>query len=282
VAVVDSLWSHGGGRRENVPSAARFYQVDVRDLEMRELIKREQPEVINHHAAQHSVKLSTDDPAYDAQVNVLGLINVLTAAKQAGVRKVLFPSSAATYGTVEHPPIVEDTPQHPESPYGITKMVSEHYLHYWQHEYGLSYTALRYSNVYGPRQDPNGEAGVVAIFARRFLDHKGVKIYWDGEQTRDYVYVEDVARANVLALTAAENQILCIGSGVATSVNAIYRGLAELTGFEAPIEHLPRRPGDPRDSLFNPTRAGEVLGWRPEIPFQEGLRLTVEWFRTHP
>lgn len=281
VAVVDSLWSHGGGRRENVPSAARFYQLDVRDPELRAVIEREQPEVINHHAAQHSVKLSTDDPAYDAQVNVLGLINVLTAAQQVGVRKMLFASSAATYGTVERLPIDEDTPQHPESPYGITKMVSEHYLHYWQHEHGLAYTALRYSNVYGPRQDPNGEAGVVAIFARRFLDHKGIKIYWDGEQTRDYVYVEDVARANLLALTGAANRILCIGAGTATSVNDIYRGLAAITGFEAPVEHLPRRPGDPRDSLFNPARAAEVLGWRPEVAFQEGLRRTVEWFRAH-
>ncbi|HWE60696.1 MAG TPA: NAD-dependent epimerase/dehydratase family protein [Chloroflexota bacterium] len=282
VAVVDSLWSHGGGRREQVPDAARFYQLDVRDLALREVIGKEQPEVINHHAAQHSVKLSTDDPAYDAQVNVLGLINVLTAAREAGVRKVIFPSSAATYGTVERLPIDEQTPQHPESPYGITKMVSEHYLHFWQHEYGLSYTALRYSNVYGPRQDPNGEAGVVAIFARRFLDHQPVRIYWDGEQTRDYVYAGDVARANVLALSGAENQILCIGSGVATSVNAIHRGLAEITGFEAPVEHLPRRAGDPRDSLFNPARAAEVLGWRPEIPFHEGLRRTVQWFKDHP
>jgi UDP-glucose 4-epimerase len=281
VAVVDGLWSHGGGRRENVPDSARFYQLDVRDLELREVIKREQPEVINHHAAQHSVKLSTEDPAYDAQVNVLGLINVLTAAQQTGVRKVLFASSAATFGTVERLPIDEDTPQHPESPYGITKMVSEHYLHYWQHEHGLAYTALRYSNVYGPRQDPNGEAGVVAIFTRRFLDHKGIKIYWDGEQTRDYVYVEDVARANLLALSGAENRILCIGSGKATSVNDIYRGLVEITGFEAPVEHLPRRPGDPRDSLFNPARAADVLGWRPEVTFQEGLRRTAEWFKAH-
>lgn len=282
VAVVDSLWSHGGGRRENVPPRARFYQADVRDLALREIILKEQPDVINHHAAQPGVKLSTDDPAYDAQVNVLGLINLLTIAREAGVRKVIFASSAATYGTVERLPIDEDTPQHPESPYGITKMVSEHYLHYWQHEHGLSYTALRYSNVYGPRQDPNGEAGVIAIFTRHFLDRKGVRIYWDGEQTRDYVYVEDVARANVLALTGAENRILCIGAGVATSVNAIYRGLAAATGFEAPIEQLPRRPGDPRDSLFNPARAGDVLGWRPAVTFQDGLRRTVEWFRAHP
>ena len=271
VAVVDSLWSHGGGKRENVPAAARFYHLDIRDPGLAAVLAKERPDVVNHHAAQHSVKFSTDDPAYDAQVNVLGLINVLTAAQDAGVKKVLFASSAATYGTVEHLPITEQTPQHPESPYGITKMVTEHYLHYWQQERGLPFTALRYSNVYGPRQDPNGEAGVVAIFARRFLDQKPVKIYWDGEQTRDYVYVGDVARANLLALTAAENKIICIGSGVATSVNAIYEGLAALTGTSVPIERLPRRPGDPRDSLFNPAYAAEVLGWQAQVTFQEGL-----------
>ena len=281
VAVVDSLWSHGGGRRDSVPPAARFYEVDIRSPELRDIVVRERPEIINHHAAQHSVKFSTDDPAYDAQVNVLGMINVLEAAQAAGTRKVLFASSAATYGTVEHLPADESTPQHPESPYGITKMVTEHYLQYWQQGRGLSYTALRYGNVYGPRQDPNGEAGVIAIFAKRFLSGQGIRIYWDGDQTRDYVYVGDVARANLMALEGADNEIICIGSGVPTSVNQIYRGLSALTGFEAPIEWQPRRPGDPRDSLFNPAKAAAVLGWRSEVEFGEGLRRTVEWFRAH-
>ena len=281
VAVVDSLWSHGGGRRESVPPAARFYQVDIRGPELREIVARERPEIVNHHAAQHSVKFSTDDPAYDAQVNVLGMINVLEAAQAAGTRKVIFASSAATYGTVERLPADESTPQRPESPYGITKMVTEHYLRYWQRERGLDYTALRYGNVYGPRQDPNGEAGVIAIFANRFLSGEGIRIYWDGDQTRDYVYVGDVARANLLALDGADNQIICIGSGVPTSVNQIYRGLSVLTGFEAPIDWQPRRPGDPRDSLFDPSKAASVLGWRSEVAFEEGLRRTVEWFRAH-
>jgi len=281
VAVIDSLWSHGGGRRDSVPSAARFYEMDIRSPELREVVARERPEIVSHHAAQHSVKFSTDDPSYDAQVNVLGMINVLEAAQAAGTRKVIFASSAATYGTVEKLPADESTPQHPESPYGITKMVTEHYLRYWQRERGLDYTALRYGNVYGPRQDPNGEAGVIAIFANRFLGGQGIRIYWDGDQTRDYVYAGDVARANLLALDGADNQIVCIGSGVPTSVNQIYRGLAALTGFEAPIDWQPRRPGDPRDSLFNPAKAAAVLGWRPEVAFQEGLARTVEWFRAH-
>ncbi len=282
VAVVDNLWSHGGGRRENVSPRARFYEVDVRDPALREVIERERPEAISHHAAQHSVKLSTDDPAFDAQVNVLGLINLLTAAQTAGTRKVIFASSAATYGTVEQLPIDEDTPQRPESPYGITKMVGEHYLRYWQLERGLTYTALRYGNVYGPRQDPNGEAGVVAIFARRFLTGQAITIFWDGEQTRDYVYVGDVAQANLLALDAADNERLCIGTGEETTVNTLYRGLVALTGFEAPITWKPRRPGDPRANRFNPARAAELLGWRPQTSFDEGLRRTVDWFREHP
>jgi UDP-glucose 4-epimerase len=281
VAVVDSLWEHGGGKRENVPAKARFYQVDVRSPDLHEVIAREKPEVISHHAAQHSVKLSTDEPAYDADVNLLGLINLLGAAQAAGTRKIIFASSAATYGTVDRMPIDEDTPQRPDSPYGITKLASEHYLRFWHNERGLSYTALRYGNVYGPRQDPNGEAGVVAIFAKRFLAKEGVVIFWDGDQTRDYVYVGDVARANLLALETADQERLCIGTGVETSVNDLYRGLATLTGFEAPIDRRPRRPGDPRANRFNAARAAERLGWRPEVSFDEGLRRTVEWLKEH-
>lgn len=279
VAVIDNLWSHGGGKKENIPTAARFYEVDVRSPEARQVIEQERPEVLCHHAAQHSVKFSTDQPAYDAEVNLLGLINLLGAAQAAGTRKVIFASSAATYGTVEQLPIDEDTPQRPDSPYGITKLASEHYLRFWHNERGLAYTTLRYGNVYGPRQDPNGEAGVVAIFARRFLARQAVTIFWDGDQTRDYVYVGDVARANLLALTTADQERLCIGTGVETSVNDLYRGLESLTGFAAPIDRQPRRPGDPRANRFDPSRAAERLGWRPEVPFAEGLRRTVAWFQ---
>ena len=279
VAVVDNLWSHGGGKRENVPASARLYEVDVRSPELLEVLRKERPEVINHHAAQHSVKLSTDDPRFDAEVNVLGLINVLTGAQDIHARKVIFASSAATYGAVEQLPYDEESPQRPLSPYGITKMVSEHYLFYWHVERGLTYTALRYSNVYGPRQDPNGEAGVVAIFCKRFLAGQPVTIFWDGDQTRDYVYASDVARANLLALHAADNQILCIGTGVETSVNDLYRGLAKLIGTETPIVHAPRRPGDPRASRFNPARAAAQLGWKPEFSFDQGLQETLAYFQ---
>jgi UDP-glucose 4-epimerase len=279
VLVVDSLWEHGGGRVENINKAAAFHQLDVRSPEFAALVRAERPEIISHHAAQHSVKISTDMPAYDADVNVLGLLNLLGAAKEAGTRKVIFASSGATYGTSTTLPVDENTPQRPESPYGITKMVSEHYLRFWQREYGLEYTLLRYGNVYGPRQDPNGEAGVIAIFAKRILRHDSVRIDWDGEQTKDYVYVGDVARATLLSLAQANGEAFCIASGKQTSVHDIYHGICAIVGFEAPIVRAPRRPGDIHDTYFDVAKAGRVLGWRPEVTFADGLRRTVDSFR---
>jgi UDP-glucose 4-epimerase len=173
---------------------ARFYQVDIRSTELGEVMEKERPEAVCHLAAQHSVKISTDDPRHDAEVNILGLINLLQAATRVGTRKVIFSSSGATYGTVEKMPVDEQTPQHPESPYGITKMTSEYYFRFWKEMHGLNFTLLRYGNVYGPRQDPTGEAGVIAIFARRILFGEPVRIDWDGEQQKDYVYAGDVAR----------------------------------------------------------------------------------------
>lgn len=278
VVVVDSLWEHGGGRLENLNKSAAFHKLDIRSPEFGALVRSERPEIISHHAAQHSVKISTDLPAYDADVNVLGLLNLLDAAKDAGTRKVIFASSGATYGTCTELPINEETPQRPESPYGITKMVSEHYLRFWHREYGLEYTLLRYGNVYGPRQDPNGEAGVIAIFAKHILRHEAVRIDWDGEQTKDYVYVGDVARATLISLAQANGEAFCIASGQATSVNAIHRGLCDLTGFEAPIVHASRRPGDIHDTYFDVSKAARVLGWHPEVDFTEGLRRTLASF----
>jgi UDP-glucose 4-epimerase len=279
VVIADSLWEHGGGRRANIDERATFHQLDVRDTAFAELVEAERPDVISHHAAQHSVKISTDMPEYDASVNVLGLINLLKAAQASGTRKVIFASSAATYGTPLSIPVDEQSPQLPESPYGITKMVSEHYLRYWRAEFGLHYTALRYGNVFGPRQDPNGEAGVIAIFAKRFLERQPVRIDWDGEQTKDYVYVTDVARATLASLEAADGETICIGSGQPTSVNTIYRELSALTGFEAPITRAPRRAGDVHAAYFDVSKAKAVLGWSPRVSFADGLKLTLDSFR---
>lgn len=279
VLVVDSLWSHGGGRRENVPETASFVHMDIRDEGLAAVFERFKPEIVCHHAAQHSVAIGSRDPQYDAQVNVLGMLNVLEAAVKAKAKKAIFASSAATYGDVHTMPVDESSPQRPISPYGITKMVTEHYLRFFKMQHGLDFTVLRYGNVYGPRQDPNGEAGVIAIFIGKFLAKQGVRIDWDGEQTRDYVYVGDVVRANVAALTKGPGEIFVIGTGKKTSVNEIYRALVAVTGFEAPVTHAPQRPGDAREVYFSPAKAGRDLGWRADVPLIEGMQKTVDYFR---
>ena len=279
VAVVDNLSLVGGGKREYVPAGVRFYEVDIRGEALREAMADFRPQAVSHHAAQASVKVSMDDPTYDAEVNVLGLVNVLRACSQAQVEHFIYVSSAATYGTPENLPLNEDSPQNPESAYGITKLAGEWYTRMWHASYGLSYTVFRYANVYGPRQDPMGEAGVIAIFTHRMLGGEPVRIDWDGEQAKDYVYVGDIARANVLALERGRNQTYCLGAGAPTSVNALYERLSALTGTRVPIMRAPKRPGDVRLQYFDPSRARDVLGWRPEVPLEQGLQETVEYFR---
>ncbi len=279
VLVLDSLWEHGGGRRANIPERASFIHMDVRDENVERIFKEFHPDVVSHHAAQHSVAISSRDPKYDADVNVMGLINVLDASVKASVKKVLFASSGATFGTPERFPITEATPQNPTSPYGITKMVAEHYLRFYKNEKGLDFTALRYGNVYGPRQDPNGEAGVISIFIGKFLKHEGIRIDWDGEQTRDYVFVKDVARANVLALDNGSGGCYVIGTNVKTSVNQIYRTLVQISGFEAPVTNGPKRAGDARDAQFDPALAAKELGWTPSTPLLDGMQQTYDYFK---
>ncbi len=279
VLVLDSLWEHGGGRRANVPDRASFVHMDIRDENVDRIFKEFKPEIVSHHAAQHSVAISSRDPKFDADVNVTGLLNVLEASVKNGVKKVIFASSGATFGTPERFPIDERTPQFPTSPYGITKMVAEHYLRFYKSEKGLDFTALRYGNVYGPRQDPNGEAGVISIFIGKFLKREGIRIDWDGEQTRDYVFVKDVAGANVLALEKGSGGIYCIGTGVKTSVNQIYRALVEISGFEAPVANGPKRSGDARDAQFDPSLAKKELGWLPSTKLIDGMRQTYDYFK---
>jgi len=230
ILIIDSLWEHGGGRRVNVPSGVTLVHMDVRDESLARIFAEFKPDVVNHHAAQHSVAISARDPIYDAQVNIVGLLNVLENAQRSGARKVIFASSGASFGTPDSLPINDATPQRPSSPYGISKMVAEHYLRFYRASKDLDFTALRYGNVYGPRQDPNGEAGVIAIFIGKFLRQEGVRIDWDGEQTRDYVYVADVARANLEALERGSGECYVIGTGRRTSVNDIYRALRASRG----------------------------------------------------
>jgi len=280
VLVLDSLWEHGGGRRINVPERANFVHMDIRDQGVMRIFHEFKPEIVSHHAAQHSVALSSRDPKYDADVNVIGMLNVLDASVKNGVKKIIFASSGATYGTPERLPMNEATPQRPESPYGITKMVTEHYLRFYKNEKGLDFTALRYGNVYGPRQDPNGEAGVIAIFIGKFLKHEGVRIDWDGEQTRDYVYVKDVAQLNLLALDKGSGSCYAIGTNARTSVNDVYRALVEISGFEAPITHAPKRPGDARDAQIDAALAKKELGWQPQTTIRDGMRETYDYFKS--
>jgi UDP-glucose 4-epimerase len=280
VLVLDSLWEHGGGLRQNVPERALFVHMDVRDEKIERIFNEFKPEVVNHHAAQHSVAISSRDPRYDADVNVMGLINLLDNCVRTKVRKVIFASSGATFGTPERLPMDENTPQRPESPYGITKMVSEHYLRFYKAQHSLDFTALRYGNVYGPRQDPNGEAGVIAIFIGKFLAAQGVRIDWDGDQTRDYVYAKDVARANVIALEKGSGTCYCIGTNKRTSVNQIFETLCDISGMKPPVSQGAKRPGDARDAQFDFSLAERELGWRPQTALIDGMRETFEYFKS--
>ncbi len=264
VIVVDNLGPAGGGRRDHVPASARFYQLDIRDAALADVFEREKPEVVNHHAAQASVKVSSDDPKLDAEINVLGLLNVLENCRRFQVTKIIFASSSATYGTPTHLPLDEHSPQMPESPYGITKLMAEHYLRYYQAVYGLDYTAFRYGNVYGPRQDPNGEAGVISIFVNNMLAGQPVRIDWDGEQAKDL---------------HSGSGFYCIGTGLPTSVNAIYQALTELLGKESPIVHAPKRVGDIRLCYLDSALAQEKLGWKPRTSLKEGLEATIAHFQ---
>jgi UDP-glucose 4-epimerase len=276
VTIADDLST---GRLRNVNPAARFEVVNITSPAFSELIASSRPEVVFHQAAQSSVKVSTDDPMRDADINILGLLRLLEACAAHGVRKVVFASSGATYGNPDYLPMDEDHPQRPAAPYGISKMVSEHYLKYYALDRGVTFTALRYGNVYGPRQDPHGEAGVVAIFARQLLSGKPLTIHSDGEQTRDYVSVRDVARANLLAATRGDGQCVCIGTGRGTSVNEIFEQLCEIAELSVTPQRSARRPGDLRHAHFDCRRAHQELGWEPTTSLADGLRETVDWFR---
>jgi UDP-glucose 4-epimerase len=278
-AVVDNFWKHGGGRRANLNPKTKLYELDIRGESLDNAFAEFKPDVVSHHAAQHSVAISTADPKYDADVNILGLINVLQLSVKHKVRKVVFASSAATYGTPQRLPIAEDHPQLPESPYGITKMAAEHYLRVFSAAHGLNYTALRYGNVFGPRQDPNGEAGVIAIFAGRILAGEPIRVDWDGEQQKDFVFVGDVARAGLSALDRGDGQIFNIGTGIGTSVNALHKAIADEAGRDVEIVRAPKRAGDVRTCVFAVEKAKTGLGWSPQTSLAEGIKKTVDFFR---
>ncbi|MFN8641844.1 MAG: NAD-dependent epimerase/dehydratase family protein [Candidatus Binatia bacterium] len=278
VAVLDDLST---GRIENLNPRARFHRVDLRDrAAVDRAVAAERPEVVNHHAAQLDVRRSVADPAFDAEVNLVGLLNLIEAARPHGLRRVILASSGGVvYGESQRLPTCEADPTEPISPYGVAKLASERYLHYYAHVHGLPSLWLRYANVYGPRQNPHGEAGVVAIFTALLLDGGAPVINGDGAQTRDYVYVGDVVRANLLALDRACAGPLNIGTGVESDVNRLFALLCDAVGHHPGERHGPAKAGEQLRSVLDARRAGEVLGWRAETPLAEGLRRTVTWFR---
>jgi UDP-glucose 4-epimerase len=277
VHVVDNLST---GLRENVHPSAVFHLMDIRDPAVTRLVAEGQYEVLNHHAAQMDVRRSVEDPVYDAEVNAIGTLRLLEGARRGGVKKVIFASTGgAIYGEQDYFPADEQHPLRPVSPYGVTKLIGEKYLHYYRVVHGLHYVVLRYSNVYGPRQNPHGEAGVVAIFTERLLRGEQPIINGDGLQTRDFVYVGDVVRANLLALHFDRDDVFNIGTGVETDVNTIFRRLRELCGADVPERHGPAKPGEQRRSVLDITKARRELGWEPQVPLREGLANTVEYFR---
>ena len=278
VAIVDDLST---GNRAWLPPQAAFHALDIRSGQLSEVFAAEQPDAVAHLAAQASVGRSVADPAFDASVNIGGGLNLLDCCRRFGVRRMIYSSSGgAGYGDTNVIPTPEEHPARPASPYGITKVAMEQYLDAWGALWGMSGVSLRYANVYGPRQNPHGEAGVVAIFCRRVLAGEAPVINGDGLQTRDFVHVDDVAAANLLALERPDvTGQLNISTGVETSVNAICDALRAAAGASADAVHAPAQPGEQRRSCLSPKLAERVLGWRPTVPLSDGLIQTLDHFR---
>lgn len=288
--IVDAYLAHGHevhvlddfstGQKSNLNRKAELHEFDITDPQAARVIERVKPDTLSHHAAQMDVRHSVADPAFDARVNIIGFITLLEAAKNAGVKKVIFASSGgAVYGEQDVVPAPEDHVTRPASPYGVSKRAGELYLSYYQQTFGLPYIALRYANVYGPRQSAKGEAGVVAIFLTLLLAGKTPVINGDGGQTRDYVYVGDVVAANVNALKSSFVGPVNIGTGVETDVITIYQHLRQALGSEIQAVHGPAKAGEQRRSSLDARRATAVLGWRPQVALADGLQRTAEYYR---
>jgi UDP-glucose 4-epimerase len=279
VSVLDDL---SFGKRSQVNAKAVLYQTDLREAgAVASVVERTRPEIIFHLAASKDVRRSVANPANDAQVNLLGFLHLMEAARKNGLQRVVFSSTGgAIYGEQSELPSTEDHPSRPVSPYGVAKLATESYLFFYKAQYGIDYLALRFGNVYGPRQDPYGEAGVVAIFCGRMVAGKPVTIYGDGKQTRDYVYVGDVVRATVAAGKSAASGIsINIGTGIETNVNDLYSTLARIADFPIKPQYGPPRPGEQKRSVISSARAAKVLGWRAEEKLEDGLRETFQYVK---
>ena len=285
VHIIDNLYN---GSRDNVPDGATFHELDIRDAAAAELVGTLVPDVLVHLAAQMDVRKSVAEPVFDAQVNVLGSLNLLEAVRAHSPRtRVVFSSTGgAIYGDFTAPPNVETFSKNPESPYAISKLAVENYLAYYGRVHGLEYAVVRFANVYGPRQDPHGEAGVVAIFCGRILDGQAMTVFGDGLQTRDYVYVGDVVDATFRGATCVlprtellDTRAFNVGTGVATDVLCLANTLMTAAGASIPIEHAAERPGEQRTSFLDISKAAAQLQWRPVVSLEDGLARSFAWFQ---
>jgi len=277
VIVVDNLST---GKKENLNREAKFYKLDISSSRLEEIFKEKRPEIVNHHAAQTDVRNSLADPIYDTRVNILGTINILENCRKYNVKRIIFASTGgAIYGEGRYLPARETHPINPEVPYGISKWMVEKYLNLYQKIYGLDYIVLRYGNVYGPRQDPFGEAGVVAIFINALLKGRQPAIFGDGEQVRDFVYVDDIVKANLLAMEKGEGEIFNIGTGNATSVNSLFKKLKEILKFDKDSVYAQERKGEIKRIYLDCKKAKRLLGWQAKTDLVQGLRKTIEFFK---
>ncbi|MBI5207373.1 MAG: NAD-dependent epimerase/dehydratase family protein [Candidatus Firestonebacteria bacterium] len=277
VVIIDNLST---GFKKNINKKAKFYKIDIRDKKINEIFENEKPDFVNHHAAQMDVRKSIQEPEYDADVNILGSLNIIENCIKYKVKKIIYISTGgAVFGEPVYLPADEKHPINPICHYGISKHTVEHYLFLYNYLYGLNFTVLRYPNVFGPRQNPHGEAGVNAIFIGKMLLNEVPTIYGDGEQLRDYVYIEDIVQANILALAKGDKGIYNIGTKKGVSVNQIYTTLQKILNFHKPANYAPSRPCEINKIFLNGSLVNKELGWSPKISFEEGLRKTVEWFR---
>ncbi|MCK4225231.1 MAG: NAD-dependent epimerase/dehydratase family protein [candidate division Zixibacteria bacterium] len=277
VTIIDNLST---GVESNINKKAKFYKVDIRSAVIDKIFEKTKPDVLCHHAAQIDVRKSTADPIFDAEVNIIGSLNLLNACIKHKVKKIIFASTGgAIYGEQDYFPADENHPANPLSPYGVAKLTMEKYLHFYRETYGIDFVSLRYANVYGPRQNPFGEAGVVAIFTERLLTGKETVINGDGTQTRDFVFVEDVVESNLLALNYPKSDIFNIGTSIETDINSIFRLLKKTTGSKQKEIHAPPKLGEQQRSVLGCSKAGRLLKWKPKCSLQEGMAQTVDFFK---
>lgn len=277
VVVIDNLST---GVEANLNKKAKFYQVDIRSAVIDKIFEKEKPGVLCHHAAQIDVRKSTNDPIFDADVNILGSLNLFNSCIKHKVKKIIFASTGgAIYGEQDYFPADEKHPANPLSPYGVAKLTIEKYLHFYKETYGTDFVVLRYANVYGPRQNPFGEAGVVAIFTETLLGNNRAIINGDGKQTRDFVFVKDVVESNVLALNYPKSDIFNIGTSIETDINQIFRILKEKTGSKQKELHGPAKPGEQLRSVLECSKAKRLLKWKPKYSLKEGIAKTVDYYK---